>query len=180
MTTARAGSRATVLTRIALLAATVAAGSAAAQTAIPPTPQDFAMAAAQSDQYEIQAGYVAITQSQDSRIRAYAQAMIDDHNRTSADLARAATASGLPAPPPAMSSDQVSMLAALQSLRGPDFDKAYVKQQVLAHQQALTVERSFAEAGADANLQAAARSTEPVIQHHLEMAQQIKAALGGS
>jgi len=67
----------------------------------------------------------------------------------------------------------------LQSLRGPDFDKTYAKQQVLAHRQALAVEQSFASAGADANLRRVARSDAPMIEHHLEMAQQMRAALGG-
>jgi putative membrane protein len=165
---------------IATLAAIGAVQPAASQTAIPPTPKDFAMVAAQSDQYEILAGRVAVTQSQDPRVRAFAQAMIDEHSRTSADLAKAVAASGLPPPPPTIGSDQAPLLAALQSLRGADFDKTYVKQQVLAHQQALAVERSFAEAGADRNMQAVARATVPVIQHHLEMAQQIEATLGGS
>jgi putative membrane protein len=165
---------------VAALAAIGAVQPAAAQTAIPPSPKDFAMAAAQSDQYEIQAGRVAVTQSHNPRIRAFAQAMIDEHSRTSAELTKAVAASGLLPPPQAIGSDQAPLLATLQSLRGADFDRTYIKQQVLAHQEALAVEGSFAEAGADPNLKAAARTTVPVIQHHLGMAQQIEATLRGS
>ena len=164
---------------IATLALMAAAGAAIAQTAIPPTAKDFALAAAQSDRYEIVAGHVAITQSRDPKIRAFAKAMIDAHTRTSQDLSRAAMASGLPPPPPAMSSDQAAMLSSLQSLRGADFDKAYAGQQVIAHSGALAVEQSYATAGTDMNLKAAARAAVPIIQRHLEMAQQIKAALSG-
>jgi putative membrane protein len=79
-----------------------------------------------------------------------------------------------------MSSDQASMLSALQSLRGADFDKAYARQQVLAHSQALAVEQSYAAAGTEADLKAAARDATPIIQRHLDMAQQLRTALGGA
>jgi putative membrane protein len=72
------------------------------------------------------------------------------------------------------------MLSALQSLRGSDFDHAYANQQILAHDQALAVEQSYATAGTNPNLVAVAKSGVPLIQHHLEMAQQIRSALGGS
>jgi putative membrane protein len=166
------------LAMAAALVATLGAGAAVAQTAIPPAPADFAMSAAQSDQYEILAAQDAIAQSQTASIRAFAQQMIQDHTRSSDDLRRAATASGLKPPPPAMSSDQAQLLSALQGLRGADFDKAYARQQVLAHTQALAVEQSFATGGADPNLRKLAQTGVPMIQHHLETAKQISAALG--
>jgi putative membrane protein len=162
------------------LALSLGAATATAQTAIPPSAKDFALAATQSDQYEIEAGWVAVTQSQNPRVRAFAQQMIDAHTRTQQDICTAATASGLAPPPLAMSSDQAALLSALQSLRGTDFDQAYARQQVLAHDQALAVEQSYAAAGTDPNLTALARVGTPLIQHHLEMAQQIRSALGGS
>ncbi len=164
----------------AALAVVGTATGAIAQTPIPPSGKDFAMAAAQSDQYEIQAGRVALTESQSASIRTFAQEMIEEHTRTSESVSDAAAASGLPRPPQGMSSDQAAMLSALQSLRGAEFDKAYAKQQVLAHYQALAVEKSYAAAGMDVNLRAAAQSSVPIIQHHLEMAQQIRKTLDGS
>ena len=183
MTNPNFGSQTTmVANRLGLaLAFAVSAGAlAAAQTPIPPAAADFAMSAAQSDQYEIAAGQDAMTQSHDPRIRAFAQQMIADHTRSGDGLRQAAGASGLAPPPPSMSSDQASMLSALQSLRGADFDKTYARQQVVAHAQALAVEQSYATAGKDANLRKVAQSDVPMIQHHLQMAQEISSALGGS
>jgi putative membrane protein len=79
-----------------------------------------------------------------------------------------------------MSSDQASLLSALQSLTGAEFDRTYARQQLLAHRQAIAVEQSYASAGSDANLRDAAQSALPMIQHHLEMAEQMREALGGS
>lgn len=106
--------------------------------------------------------------------------MIKDHTRTSQEMRQAAQASGLPPPPLAMGSDQAQLLSGLQSQRGVDFDRTYVKQQVLAHQVALVVVQSYANAGSDPNLRRAAQSGVPMIQHHLEMAQRLRAALSGS
>jgi putative membrane protein len=122
---------------------------AQAQTPIPPSLKDFVTAVSQSDQYEILAARVAAVEGQDPRVRTYAQEMIEDHTRLVEDLRLAAMASGLPPPEPGMSSDQASLLGSLQSVRGPDFDKTYARQQELAHAQAFAVEESFATAGSD-------------------------------
>jgi putative membrane protein len=155
------------------------AASAGAQTPIPPSAKDFASAAAQSDQYEIQAAQDAVAQSQNAQIKAFAKQMIEDHTRASESLRQAVLASGLPPPPEAMSSDQAAMLSALQSLRGSEFDRAYANQQVLAHNQALAVEQSYAAAGTDPNVVAVAKSGVQMIQHHLQMVQRIRDKLGG-
>lgn len=163
----------------AILAAALGGAVSAAQPAPPPTPE-FVAAVAQSDHYEILAGRIAAVESQDQDVRSFALEMIQDHTRTSEALEQATMASHLAEPPIGISSDQRLMLGALQSLTGPDFDKAYVQQQVMAHQQALIVEQSYAEAGADGNLRRAAQSTVPLVQHHLEMAQRMHSAVGGS
>jgi putative membrane protein len=160
------------------LAGTLGGHEAAAQTAIPPTAADFVLGAAQSDQYEIRAAQVALAQSHNPRIKAFAARMIEDHTRMTDALRQAATASGLAPPPAAMSSDQAALLAALQSLRGAPFDQAYIRQQLLAHNQALAVEQSYAAAGTDTTLRKAAQSSIPMIQQHLTTAEQIGASLG--
>jgi putative membrane protein len=146
----------------------------------PMSPRDFLSAAAQSDQYEIEAGRVALTQSENGRVRAFAQQMVDDHTRTGEALREAARASGLPPPPSAMSGDQQKMLSALQSMTGADLDRTYATQQVNAHTAALVTEQAYAAAGSDPNLRKVAQSGAPLIEHHLGMARQMKASLGGS
>lgn len=42
----------------------------------------------------------------------------------------------------------------------------------------LAVERSYADLGREPNLQAAAKSAAPLIEHHLEMARQLSTAIG--
>jgi putative membrane protein len=161
------------------LAVILGSYGAQAQTPIPPSPKDFVMAASQNDQYEVLAASVASVQGQDPRVRTFAQEMIQDHTRLSEELSKAATASGLPPPERGMSSDEAMFLSSLQSVRGPDFDKTYARQQGLAHAQAVAVDESFATAGSDPNLRKAAQSALPNIREHLKMAQQLRVDLGG-
>ncbi len=163
-----------------LATALAVAGSALAQTPPPPSPRDYAQAAAQSDAYEIEAGYTARTESQDPRVRAFADMMIRDHTRTTESLRAAARSAGLPPPSSGVGGDQKEMLSALQSLRGRDFDREYARQQVLAHAQALTVTGLYAQGGASGPLRQAAEGALPIIQGHADQARRLQADLGGT
>ena len=88
--------------------------------------------------------------------------------------------SGMSPPLMALSGDQRMLLGALQSQSGPEFDRTYARQQVLAHQQASIVEQGYARNGSDPTIQRAAQAAVPIIRRHLDMAQQIRAGLGGS
>ncbi len=170
------------MNRSAILAAAAAAallGGAAAR-ADPPQPmptKDFVEAAAGSDQFEILEGRLATVEGRNPRTRTFAQHMIQAHSGTTDALRQATASAGLPPPPMGMSGDQAALLGALQAQRGPDFDKTYVRHQVLGHQQALVVEQRYADIGADPAVRRAARSAVPLIQHHLEEAHQLCDAL---
>lgn len=170
----KAGSRAALMLALAL-----GGGGALAQTAIPPSPPDFALAASQSDRYEMLAAQVALVEGGDPRVKAFAATMLSDHARSAEALRQAAVAAGLPPPPPGLSGDGAALLGALQGERGSDFDRAYARQQVVAHAAAVAVEESFADAGANPVLRAAAQAGLPVIRDHLMMARQLLKDVAG-
>ena len=159
---------------LAVAAATLAGRAALAQPPAAMPTRDFVQAAQGSDQYEIEAAQVALIQSRDPHVRAFAQQMIQDHTVTSARLRQAALASGQTPPPMGLNEDGQRMLSQLQSLRGAEFDAAYGRQQVMAHQAALVVEQGYASSGQDAGVRRVAQSAVPVIQRHLQMAQQLR------
>jgi putative membrane protein len=142
--------------------------------------RDFIQAAAQSDEFEIMEATTALAESQDFQVRAYAQAMIQAHQQTTTSLRQAVAKAGLEQPKPGLSGDQSMFLAALQSTRGADFDKTYVKQQVLAHNAALATEQGYATAGDVSIIRDTAASTVPIISSHLRMAEQMTDKTGGS
>ena len=159
--------------------ATAIGAPALAQTPPPPPPKDFVNAVASSDQYEILAGETADAQSQDPRVKAFAEQMIRDHTQSTENLKRAVAQAGLPPPQPGLG-DHAQMLAGIQGLTGPDFDRAYAKQQVIAHAEAVTVVGLYAQSGTAPALRQAAQGVLPMIRGHAAQAQQLKAALGGS
>ena len=164
------------------VAALVLAGLLAAPAlAQPPpvSPQDFVNAAGGADGYEIMAAHVALTESHDTGVRAFAQEMVREHTAALSSLAAAAGRAGLEPPSGSVGGDQTMLLAALQGLRGADFDKAYVRQQVLAHRQALATEGGYARMGSNADLKAAAQADLPMIERHLQRAHDLKRSTGG-
>ena len=143
--------------------------AAQAEAQSPPvSPDDFVAAASGADQYEVMAARLALVESRNPAIRGFASEMVRDHTAARMALQAAAARSGLKPPSSSVGGDQTQLLAALQGLRGADFDRAYVRQQGLAHRQALTTERSYARGGSDANLRAAAAADVPMIEHHLQ------------
>ncbi len=163
----------------ALAAFGAGVGPASAQPS-PMTTRDFLAAAQGADQFEILAAQTAKAQSRDPRVLAFAQHMIQDHTATGAALRQAAMSSNTPLPPKALTDDGSKLLAEVQGQRGPDFDLTYAKTQVLAHQQALAVEQAYARTGSNPAIRAAAKAAVPIIAQHLQMAEALRSAVGGS
>ena len=181
MSIARQGQRAiTVLSACAAgLAAIALAPAALAQEAGSRQTREFVEAAGQSDRFEILEAQTVLGQSTDVQVRAFAEKMIRDHDQMSQTLAQAAARAGLKPTPPGISADQASLLGALQSQRGPEFEQTYVKHQALAHRAALAVERAYAATGDDPDVRQVAAAATPTIAAHLAMAEQMRAKLGG-
>jgi putative membrane protein len=158
------------------LAVTAVCATAAERS---PTSEAFVAAAAQSDNYEIQAGRLILTESRDQRVRGFAQQMIDHHTQTSATLAKAAAPQACRRHPRPWAAISSRCSAHCRALKGPDLDRTYMTQQVNAHVSALVTHQTYAASGDNGDLKAAAKSTVPLIQRHLEMAKQLKASLGG-
>jgi putative membrane protein len=138
---------------------------------ITPSTQDFVTEAAQSDMFEIQSSKLALD-SQDAPTKDFAQKMIDDHTKTTQEL-KAVVVKGEAQTklPTDMSSAQQSMLTKLRDLHGAAFDQQYHSDQVSVHKDAVSLFYRYGKAGADAQLKTWATSTEPTLEHHLEMAQ---------
>ena len=153
---------------------------AMAQTPMVASTKEFVQAAAQSDAFEIVEARTALAQSHDPHVRAFAEQMIPAHAETTQALQQAAVKAGVAPPTQGLGGDQQKLLSALQSQRGPDFDRTYARQQVLSHQEALIVEQAYAEHGDNADVRQAARSAVPVIERHLKMAKQLRERLGSA
>ena len=131
--------------------------------------KEFADRVAASDAYEIAAARLALAKSRNKDIRHFADTMIEDHGKSSADLATAASAAGLAAPAgPQPNAEQKALLDALEKA-GPDFDRIYVDQQRMAHDQSLTMLRGYSGNGDVESLRDFAGDTADTVEGHLEM-----------
>ncbi|MGX5722354.1 DUF4142 domain-containing protein [Shinella zoogloeoides] len=137
---------------------------------IPPKTEDFVRLAAQSDLFEIESSRLAVERS-DGPVKTFAEKMIQDHEKTSAELKQSLQDAKLDiAPPTAMSDDQKESLEGLRKLQGAEFSEDYIDDQVDAHEDTVDLFKRYGEEGDNPTLKAWAAATAPHLQEHLDMA----------
>jgi putative membrane protein len=140
-----------------------------------PTPQEFIDKVSKSDAFEIAAGQLAKANGSAAAVKEFAQMMIDAHAKSTADLKKAAGGLTPPlTPDPVLTGDQKDKLSDLSKLKGADFDKKYIDGQIDAHEDALALMKKYAADGTEASFKAAAQQMVPVVQRHLDRANEIK------
>ena len=146
------------------------------QPAVPqlsPVDQQFAMQAGASDQFEIQSSQLALQMSHNARVRTYAQNMVDAHTKTTQQLTQLGSTKGMTMQPE-LQPEQQKMLADLKAMKsGRAFDRAYLHDQVVGHQAAVTTFQNEVANGSDADMKTFAQQTLPTIQSHLDAARHL-------
>jgi putative membrane protein len=150
-------------------AASVAVGAGAAALASRNT-SDFVAAAAMSDMFEIESSRMAVGRSQNAGVKAYAQRMIDEHTRSSAELKAAAQGVEDAVIPTELDERRKGMLDNLRGASPVDFDDRYLDQQSAAHRETLTFMEGYANGGDNPALKAFAAKATPMIRMHLDEA----------
>jgi putative membrane protein len=99
--------------------------------------------------------------------------MVDDHSKANDQLKQIAGKSNLEVPA-ALDSKHQSRVDKLAKLSGPEFDKAYVKDQLKDHERDVDDFKSEAQNGSDANVKQFAMETLPTLQQHLSAVKDLK------
>ena len=128
------------------------------------------------DVYEVSSSIMAVQHAMNPDVRAFATMMIADHTQTTNAALAAAKSAGIPAPPPLLSPAQMGMVTQLTNA-GASFDRVWLQQQMMAHQQALALQRGYAANGDTPALRQAAAAAVPIIEGHLARVQQLMAAV---
>ena len=162
----------------ALCAALILGSAAAANGAATGQDTSFAVRAAQGGMAEVKLAAVAMQQSKNPAVLAFARRMAADHTKNNAQLATIVKSEGM-MPPADVGAANKALMGKLQALSGAPFDRAYLASQVTAHQKMLQLMQQEASSGSDARLTAFAKQTAPVVQQHLSMAQSAVKGLGG-
>jgi putative membrane protein len=137
--------------------------------------QDFVATVASSDMFEIKSSQMAVKASASADVKSFAQQMINDHTKASKKLKTAAGAEKIKVPVK-MDDKHQAMLSALEGKKGADFDRAYMEEQAKAHDEAVALFSSYAEAGEEPKLKAFAAETLPKLKEHQEHAKKLSSA----
>lgn len=133
----------------------------------------FVENATQGGILEIEAAKLALQKSQSSDVREFATTMQADHTKVNQELTALAKKQNIEVPDEASMIDKAKKL--LLEMRDESFDKGYAGNQVAAHEQTIELFKKQAESKENPELQAFAKEKLPALEHHLEMAKQLKA-----
>jgi putative membrane protein len=127
---------------------------------------------AHSNLAEIETGKIAQSKSQNDTVKKFAQQMIDDHTKSQTELQQLAQAKGVTLPS-APDKKHQEMAKKLSGMSGEEFDRTYMKQGGVAdHQKTLKLLQKAQKDAKDPELKALAAKTTPVVEQHLQLAQE--------
>jgi len=130
----------------------------------------FVEGAAVSDMYEVQAGQLAAMRASMPELKKFAKDMMDAHTKTTSALKSILMKSASDIMPPGeLDARRQGLLDDLKGAKDEDFDSRYIAQQISAHNEALILMRGYAESGENADIKAFAADTQPKVQMHLDM-----------
>ena len=121
---------------------------------------------------QIELGKLAVQKGSSDSVKQYGQQMVDDHTKADEQLKQLATQQKVRVPD-SLDSKHKSKIDKLAKLSGPDFDHAYMKEQLKLHQQDVREFQDEAQNGRDPNVRAFASKTLPTLQQHLETAKNL-------
>jgi putative membrane protein len=132
----------------------------------------FATKAAEGGQAEVALGQLATQKAASPQVRQFGQRMVTDHSQANQELMAIAKQQNLTLPTK-LSQEDMATEKRLQNASGKSFDTAYAQDMVQDHKQDIADFRKVATSGQDPALKGFAQKYLPVLQQHLQMAQQL-------
>ena len=136
--------------------------------------QRFMKEAAQAGSAEVQMGRLAAQKGQSQEVRQLGQRLVQDHSKANQELKLLAAQKSITLPTD-LPTEHEAMLSHLKSLEGAEFDQAFKKHAIEAHQKAIEKFQTAAQQSTDSDVKALAQKTLPVLQQHLKIAQDLPA-----
>jgi putative membrane protein len=130
------------------------------------------------------AGAVALKKATSQEVKAFARLMMSEHHALRAEGQALAKQLGVtPKPPerdPLAGYTQNEMTALQKTAKGAEFDRTYIDHEVSVHQAVLDFANQARVTTQTPQLRDLIQKAVPVIQKHLEQAQEIQKKLGGT
>lgn len=159
---------------ISIAASCAMAGGLAAKTDKPSRADDhFVTEAAQGGQAEVQLGRLATQNGASQQVKQFGERMVTDHSKANTELSNIASQKGMTLPNKLDKKDQKEY-DHLAKLNGHKFDKTYMNYMVKDHKKDVSEFKHEADHGNNPDLKNFASQTQPILQQHLQLAQQTK------
>lgn len=166
----------------AILAAAVLCASVGAASAQGINDAQIAHIVVTANQVDIDAGKLAAAMGANPEVKKFGQLMVTDHtgvNKQAADLA--AKLKVTPADNPtsrSLKSGGDKNVAKLKGLKGAEFDKAYIDNEVAYHQAVLdAIDKTLIPGASNAELKALLVKVRPAFVAHLDHAKKVQSSL---
>ena len=165
----------TLLSTAALALAVSFGAQAQAPAKLSGQDKSFLKDAAEGGNAEVAGSRVALQKSGSADVKAFAQMMVDDHDKAGTELKGLAEQKGVKVSdtPTTVKKAEIKLLS---ERKGASFDQHYADSiGVKAHEDTIKLFQKEVDKGSDPEVKAWASKTLPALQHHLEMAQALKA-----
>jgi putative membrane protein len=135
--------------------------------------EDFIKEAISSGMMEVELGKLAGEKGTNQRVKSFGQMMVKDHSKSGEELRAIASSKNINAPA-SMDDKHNKVVQDLQNKDATDFDKAYMKEMVSAHEKDIDLYKKQAEDGNDPELKTFASKNLPVLLMHQDSVQNIQ------
>ena len=142
----------------------------------------IAMIAVVADTVDIDAGKLATTNASDKKVKEFGETMVRDHTAVNAKATALAKKLGVTPEESdtskSLKKDGDAMLTKLKGLKGAEFDKAYVDNEVSYHEAVIgVVTKTLIPNTKNPELKALLESAGPIFTSHLEHAKELQKTL---
>lgn len=135
----------------------------------------FMKEAARGGLAEVRMGQIGLSNGESQPVKDFSQRLVDDHTKANQELEKLAIKKGITLPD-SVSEQHKSMLQHLESLKGREFDAAFQQHAVQDHQKDIEKFKTASAKAKDPEIRSFAEKTLPVLQRHLEAAQNLSGA----
>src|SRR5262245_48171286 len=147
-----------------------------------PTDPQIAMIVVTADNVDIAAGKLAAKTSSNPKVKEFAELMVRDHtsvNKQATDLAKKLNLTPEQSPTSqSLKSSGDKTLTTLRGLKGEEFDKAYVDNEVSYHEAVIkALDETLIPNAKNAELKALLETGKPIFVSHLNHAKELQSSL---
>lgn len=138
--------------------------------------KDFVQKAAAGNIAEVDVGKLALSKASNPEVKAFAQHLVDDHQKAQDDLKQVAQTKGMSVPDKTDAKHK-AIAERLRNMSGASFDKAFINAMVKDHKEDVKEFEKQAKSGDDPEIKNYAAQTVAALQQHLQIAESLEQQL---